>query len=415
MRHDTTDHTISIFASSAIFMDGCLPSPLFVGDIVSVSLSFDIDVAQSTAGIETLDVTVHPEYGVAPGLYPDLTLRWPHKVTGDGWTAKWIHEQPFAGRLRVPARLWPQFTRAVPGHPETTTGRVRRLQLVEARYENTPDGKRRVPGTERVSDLGSSTDSEMPRWTIIPTDALYQPTGIVVDLDLDDVPDVPRSFNAGTVSVNGADVWVIDKSHPTLVHIDTGPTPHRVTEYLLPLMANAPAGWWYRRVHADASGCWIASGDEIVRCNLDGPAELTLRRAPTDGADYTVALDGRLFVMPHPLITERSEERDGESANYSVRELVDDELIPVTDEATIARARAASGRADVATTPEGTTWTANGNITVQTADQDPQPVDLQPRTEGQVNWVRPRAWSGKGIDQIASGSYAPLSGKPSRE
>lgn len=415
MRHDTTDHTISIFASSAIFMDGCLPSPLFVGDIVSVSLSFDIDVAQSTAGIETLDVTVHPEYGVAPGLYPDLTLRWPHKVTGDGWTAKWIHDQPFAGRLRVPARLWPQFTRAVPGQPGTTTGRVRRLQLVEARYENTPDGKRRVPGTERVSDLGSSTDSEVPRWTIIPTDEVFQPTGIVVDLDLDDVPNVPRSFSAGAIAVDGANVWVIDKAHPTLVHIDTRPTPHRVTEYLLPLMVNAPTTMWSRLVHADPGGCWITAGDEIVRCNLDSPTELTLRRATTDGRNFTVALDGRLFVMTHPLITERSGDRGAEPVRHPVRELIDDELIPVTDESTIARARASSGRGDTATTSERATWTANGNITVQTADEDPHTVDLQPRTQGQVNWVRPNAWSGKGIDQIAPGSYAPLSGEPSRE
>lgn len=412
MPHSATDHTISIFASSAIFMDGCLPSQLLVGDIVSVSLTFDIDVAQSTAGIEPLAVTVHPEYGVAPSLYPDRNLKWPLKVTGDGWTAKWFHDEPFAGRLRVPARLWPQFTRAVPGHPETTTGRVRRLQLVEAQYENTPDGKRRVPGTERVSDLGASPDSKWPQWTIIPTDDLYQPTAIVVDLDLDDVPDVPRSFDAGTVSVNGPDVWVMDKSHPILVHIDTGPTPHRVTKYLLPLMANPPAGWWYRRVHADESGCWITSGDEIVRGNLDGPAELTLRRAPTDGADYTVALDGRLFVMPHPLITEGDGERDGEPARLPVRELIDDELIPVTDDATITRARAASRRPDVATTPDGTTWTANGHLTVQNADGDPQPVDLHPRTQGQVNWVRPNAWSGTGIDQIAPGSYAPISGTP---
>ncbi|WP_295648324.1 hypothetical protein [uncultured Dietzia sp.] len=411
MRHDTTDRTISIFVPSANFMDGTFP-PLFVGDVISVSLTFDIDVAQSTAGIETLDVTVHPEYGVAPGLYPDRTLRWPLKVTGDGWTAKWLHDEPFAGRLRVPGRLWPQFTRAIPGHPETTTGRVRRLQLVEEQYENAPDGKRRVPGTERVSDLGSSPDREWPRWTIIPTDDLFQPTAIVVDIDLDDVPDVRRNFDAGTISVNGADVWVMDKSHPTLVHIDTGPTPHRVTGYVLPLLVNAPTRWWYRRVHADAGGCWITSRDEIVRCNLDSPTELTLRRAPTEGADYTVALDGRLFVMPHPLITERDGESDGEPARPPVRELIDDELIPVTDEATIARARAASRRADVATTTDGTTWTANGHLTIQKAYEDAHAVDLQPWTQGQVNWVRPNAWSGTGIDQIAPGPYAPISGRP---
>lgn len=97
--------------------------------------------------------------------------------------------------------------------------------------------------------------------------------------------------------------------------------------------------------------------------------------------------------------------------SVQIREVVGDELVPVDDEATIARVRAHSGRADIATTPEGATWTAAGRVTVRPAGGTRRTVDLHPRSPGRVHWVRPRALSGQGVDEIAIGSYAPLSEK----
>lgn len=407
-----TDHTISMVVHSVIFMDGSLPE-LHVGDVVSVSLQFDADVDQYSAGVDNLHVTVSPDYGKAPFLDTEGTLQWPFKVTGDGWSARWFYHSPFASRLRLPGRLYPDFGHAIPGQPDTTTGRVRRLQLVEERYESTASGRQRVPGTERVTDLDPESDPYWPNWSMFPSNDLFQPTAIVVELDLDDVPVAPGSFDAGTLDVSGTDVWVMDRSTPLLLHIDTSHGAPRVTEYLLPLAAEPPNTMWTRRIHADHDGCWITTGDEIVRCTRDGPAELTLQRVSTDSGIYTVALDGRLFVLSYPHTTVQFSDRYGHHpGRFQILELVGDELVPVSDEATIARVRAHSGRADIATTPEGATWTAAGRVTVKPADGTRHTVDLHPRFPGRVHWVRPHARSGQGVDEIAIGSYAPLSEKP---
>lgn len=173
---------------------------------------------------------------------------------------------------------------------------------------------------------------------------------------------------------------------------------------------------WSRRVHADRNGCWITASDEIVRCTRDGPAELTLRRVSTDGGDHTIDLDGRLFVLTYPGLATRISDRygtlrGGGPDSVHVREVVDDELVPVTDESVIARARASGGRADIATTPDGATWTAAGRVTVKPADGTTHTVDLHTRSPGRVRWVRPYARSGQGVDDIAIASRASLSGR----
>ncbi|MBB1029744.1 hypothetical protein G6027_02300 [Dietzia sp. SLG310A2-38A2] len=414
----TRDHTISMFVSSAVFMDGSLPQ-LYVGGVISVSLLFDTDVDQATAGVDTFHVTVRPDYGKTPLLDQEGSLQWPFVVVGDGWTARWLHHAPFSGRVRLPGRLSPDFVHAIPGHPQTTTGRVRRLQLVEEQYESTASGRQRVPGTERVSDLDTESDHHWPEWRILPVDEPFHPTGMIVDLDLDDVPEATGSFNAGAIGVRGTDVWVMDKSNPVLIHIDSADTPPRVTEYLLPLTIEPPTTLWTRRVHAVRDGCWIAAQDEIVRCTRNGLAELALRRVSTDGGDDTVELDSRLFVLTYPgLLTQMSERYGvlrGSPDPFSVREVIDDELLSVTDEPTITRvrARAHDERADIATTPEGTQWTAAGRVTVKPASGMSHTVDLHPRSRGRVDWIRPDAHSGQGVDEIAIGSFAPLSGRSS--
>jgi len=413
------DHSLSMFVSSAIFMDGSLP-PLAVGDVISVALLFETDVPPSAAGVDTFHVTVRPDYGKSPYLYRGHSLKWPFTVTGDGWTARWLHHTPFFGRVCLDGRLCPDFVRALPGHPDTTTGRVRRLRLVEQTYENTASGQKPVPGTERVSDLDREHDHYWPNWRIFPGTDTFHPIGILVDLDLDDVPEPASSFNAGAIAVSGTDVWVMEKANPVLIHIDNAPAPPRVTEFLVPLTIEPPATMWTRRVHADRHGCWITASDEIVRCDHNGPAELTLRRVCTDGGDDTVSFDGRLFVLTYPGLTTQVSERYGTlpgsgAYSFQVREVVNDELVPVTDESTIARARACNRRADIVTTPEGAIWTAAGRITVEQADKTSHTIDLHPRSLGKVNWSRPDARSGKGIDEIAVGSYSPLSEKQTRK
>ncbi|GAA1054768.1 hypothetical protein [Dietzia natronolimnaea] len=412
-----SDHTISVFVSGAVFVDGSLP-PLKVGDVINASLLFDTDVSHSTAGVDSFRVTVRPECRKAPVLDRESSLQWPFHVAGDGWTARWLHHEPFAGRVQLVGRLSADSVRALPGHPDTTSGRVRRLRLVEERYESTESGRHRVPGTERVSELDHESDHYWPNWRILPVNEPFHPTGMLVDLDLDDVPVAHYSFDAGAIAVSGSDVWVMDRSNPVLIHIDTAPRPPRVTEYLLPLAIEPPTTMWTRRVHADRDGCWITVGDEVVRCSRDGPAELTLQRVSTDGGDDTVELDSRLFVLTYPGLATQLSDRYGALRgagpdSFHVREVVGDELIPVTDEPTIARtrARASDERANIATTPEGTTWTAAGRVTVEPAVGTSSTIDLHPRSQGRVRWIRPDVRSGLRVDEISNGSSDPPTGK----
>ncbi|AVZ38996.1 hypothetical protein CT688_05410 [Dietzia sp. JS16-p6b] len=408
------DHTLSMFVPSAIFMEGTLP-PLAVGEVISVTLLFETDVPPSAVGVDTFHVTVHPVHGMSPGLDREGYLTWPISVAGDGWTARWLHHAPFSGRVRLDGRLCPDLVRALPGHPDTTTGRVRRLQLVEQEYENTGSGQQPVPGTERVSDPDRQPDHYWPDWRVPPGSQTFHPTGVLVDLDLDDVPEPATRFDAGAISVSGNDVWVVDKSDPVLLHIDTASTPPLVTEYLLPLVIEPPAAMWTRAVHADREGCWITAGDEIVRCDHNDRAGVTLRRVSTDGGDDTVLVDDRLFVLTYPGLTTQVTERygalrGGGPDSFRVREVVDDELVPVHDETTIARARASSRRADIVTTPDGATWTAAGRVTVTPDGAASHTIDLHLRSPGRVRWIRPDARSGQGVDEIAVGSSTPRPG-----
>ncbi|WP_137726426.1 hypothetical protein [Prescottella subtropica] len=105
----------------------------------------------------------------------------------------------------------------------------------------------------------------------------------MVDLDLDDVPPSEPEFVAGAVSAHGTEMWVMHRSDPVLLHIDTASTPPRVTEYLLPMTIESPLPDWLRFPHADASGCWITSRYDVFHCDRTGPDSLTVERVCTTG------------------------------------------------------------------------------------------------------------------------------------
>ncbi|MFN3338105.1 MAG: hypothetical protein ACK40Z_00265 [Dietzia sp.] len=373
-------------------------------DVISVVLGFDSEAEPSAPGVDTFRVRIQPKFGHAPYGAEDGSLRWMFDVYGAGWRAEWHHHTPVAGLMHLTGRLDVGFTRAVPGQPGVVTGRVRRLQLVEEWVESTVAGNHYVAGTERLRDLGPSPDRYWPRWKTIDDPKTFAETGILVDLDLDDIPDDDTEFDAGAVAIDSADLWVIDRSNPLLLHIDTTATPPRVTEYRLPLAIEQPREMWTRRVHADRDGCWITSPEEIIRCTRTEAAEVTVRRAIETGSDRTTYLDGRLFVLEAPHFGDRTDPRYGyvrvEPEEHPVRELVDGELVPVIDGATIARVKAAFRRADQVTANEGTTWIADRTLVAQRPDGTSHTIDLHPRTRGRVRWTRDGPRSGLALASL---------------
>ncbi len=95
------------------------------------------------------------------------------------------------------------------------------------------------------------------------------PVGLLVDLDLDDVPPPPPRPDVvpGDVSCADDTVWTVDTHLPVLVRLDASGT---ATQHLLP----GAIGGHGRRVHATPTGCWVVGTDGIHRCAPDGRPRL---------------------------------------------------------------------------------------------------------------------------------------------
>ncbi|MBB1023078.1 MULTISPECIES: hypothetical protein [unclassified Dietzia] len=418
MSPDVTGHTIQVMVHSSVFQGGSLP-PLHVDGVISVVLGFDSEAEPSAPGVDTFRVRVQPRFGHAPYGAEDGSLRWLFDVFGAGWSAEWHHHTPVAGLMHLTGRLDVGFDRAVRGHPGVVTGRIRRLQLVEKWVESTDTGIHYVAGTERLRDLDPSPDPYWPRWKGIDDPNAFAETGILVDLDLDDLPDDDTEFDAGAVAIDHADLWVIDRSNPLLLHIDTTATPPRVTEYRLPLAIEQPREMWTRRVHADRDGCWITSPEEIIRCTRTEDAELTVHRAIETGRDRTVDLDGRLYVLEVPHYGSRPDPRYGyvrvQADEHPIRELVDGELVPVMDDTTIARVEAAFRRADQVTADDGTTWIADRTLIAKRPDGTSHTIDLHPSTRGRVRWPRDGPRSGLALASLDTTALARFKKTPDEQ
>ncbi len=273
-------------------------------------------------------------------------------------------------------------------------GRVRRLRVVEQPVERTDNSARTIEDTERFIEVESTPKRFWSTLEPLVDDESFCPTGVLVDLDLDDVPPLDSEFAPGAMSADGADVWLMDRSNPILLHLDTRSTPPRITEYLLPLTIEPPGNRWARDVHADSGGCWITSHYDVFRCDraLDGP--LAVERVSTEGGGAIVD-NGRLFILRMPRPVMRIDRRHGvvrvEPDAHPVRMLDrDGRLIPVDDPdaaAALQAKRLRVGKAHAA--DEADSRSADGQVTIRTPDGERTPVDLGTRTRGTLFWDPP--------------------------
>lgn len=383
-------HTLTVFVPGWILDDRSLAPPA-VGDVVETVLTFGEAQAPPASYAEAFRATARPVYGRMPGSDPDDGLRWLHELSGDGWAANWWANRPTTGRIEVHGTLFADLTMG-PDSPPPVRGRVRRVQVVSQRFDRTPSGTRRVAGTERLTEVDMTPhifwSSQEPR-----TDDPYVRTGVLVDLDLDDVPARASEFAAGAVSISGPDMWVMDRADPVLLHVDTATTPPRVVEYLLPLTVEQPREIWARAVHADADGCWITSDHDVFRCDREDDGSLSVERVCTEGG-RSVLDDGRLYLLdttkPHMRLDHRYGVARVDPPPHPVRVLDDARrLIPVDDPATAARVRAAARRADIARDGDGTEWVAHGGLTARSPSGTTRAVGLDDRTRGRVHWIEP--------------------------
>lgn len=387
MTVDSVDRTIVVFVPGWVLDDRSLAPPS-VGDIVEVVLTFH-PAAASAPGAGTVRTVARPIFGNAPAAHPDGSLRWSIELIGDRWCAEWPSDRPRSGPVELTGRFIVNIAWTGSEHPTPVRGRVRRIQLVEQCIEPAAKGGRRmVEGSERLSDVESTPQRFWSDWAASSDDPVVA-TGVLLELDLDEVPMAETRFKAGTVSVHGCDVWVMDRSDPVLLHVDTSCTPPRVTEFLLPLTIEPPTRGWTRAVHADAGGCWITSRYEVFRCEHTAPTAVTTERVTTDGG-FGVVDDGQLFLRTFPRPTMRTSRRYGvvrvEPDAYPVRILNDDrQLAPVEDPALAARIAAQRVTPDTARAVDGTVWIAAGDLIALRPDGTRDRIDLEARTHGAVH------------------------------
>lgn len=395
MTTTSAHRTLAVLVPGWILDDRSLAPPA-VGDLVETSLTFGESETPPQSYAQTFRTIARPAYGRMPGGDPEKGLRWLHELSGDGWAANWWANRPTTGRIEVHGTLFADLTMGSDS-PPPVRGRVRRVRLVSQLLERTPTGERLVRGTERLTEIEATPhifwSNQEPRTEHDP----YAPTGVLLDLDLDDVPATDSRFVAGAVSVDGTDVWVMDRSDPVLLHVDTATTPPRVVEYLLPMTAERSREIWTRAVHADADGCWITSDHDVFRCDREDDGSLSVERVCTEGGQSIVD-EGRLYLRGPTEPRMHLDHRYGvvrvDPSPHPVRVLDDARrLVPVDDPATVARVRAAARRADIDRGPDGTEWIAHGGLTARSPSGTSESVDLDARARGHAHWIPPDPWA----------------------
>ena len=384
MNTGTAGRSFPVFVPGWILDDRSLAPPA-CGDVVDVNLTFTPAATGPAPGRSALRGTARPAYGRTPVERPD-GLYWLGEVSGDGWAARWWSPRPVTGRVELDGSLVVDLVDGV-DDPPTVRGRVRRVQVVRQRLERISTGVRVVAGTEHLTDVDATPRRFWSHWPTPSGDETWVETGVLVDLDLDDVPVAATEFGGGSVSVHGADVWVMHRADPVLLHVDTASTPPRITEYLVPLTVEPPSeGVAARAVHADAGGCWITSWHDVFRCDRTGPESVTVERICTEGG-RGVLDEGRLYLLRGTGPMLRTDRRHGpirvEGDAHRARVLGDDRrLTVVDDDATVDR---------VTTNARGVARgvrVTDGVLAVRAADGSRLDVELGERIHGRVRWIR---------------------------
>ncbi|MEV0948620.1 hypothetical protein [Rhodococcus sp. NPDC049939] len=390
---ETASRTIRVLVPGWVLDDRSLAPPS-LGDVVEVLVQFIPSGSLASPIEQSVQATARPVFGRMPGGHPDGGLRWLLSLFGDGWSANWWSERPVTGAVEVTGRFVADLgSGRSEDDPVPVRGRVRRVRVVEQRIERTDNGARTIPGTERFTDFESTPQRFWSTLEPLAEDEGFSPTGVLVDLDLDDVPACDSRFVPGAMSIDGPDVWVMDRSNPILLHLNTRSTPPRITEYLLPMTIESP-GSTRRNVHSDPDGCWITSHYDLFRCDRAFDGTLTVERVSSEGGAAVVD-DGRLFILGVTKPVLRIDRRHGlvrvDPDAHPVKTVDQDRrLIPVDNPEIAAALQAKRLRVGKARAAGDVEWrSSDGQVIVRTPDGKRTLVDLDVRTRGVVSWVQP--------------------------
>lgn len=284
-----TRRTMVVKVSDTLIEDGEVTPPR-VGEVATLPLRF-VETAGDSAESVTIHALLDPDTSAPVWQYTGGTRtrqwEWSGLLRGDGWTAAWSGSRPRTGRVMLIGKFLSALDGYVGG---AVRGRVTRVQIVSERMRRVgSDGWELEPGHRQLRDVDAAPRFfERPVYdAAIDAAIAAEPeqdwtgvrffsagghlpgefdsdTGVLVDLDLDDVP-APRSrptFDAGDVSAAAGLLWVVDSQLPLVVSIDQ---ERHVQEHLLP----SPIGS-HLKLSASPSGCWVTGDDGVFRIDSGG-------------------------------------------------------------------------------------------------------------------------------------------------
>lgn len=285
---------------ATVIEDGQVAPPV-VGDVGRYWLSFHEAKEESDdAAVVAFQAYAEPDGEGAPtigtyrlGYNDEVFYRpptWFIVLRGDGWTAGWSAPRPVTGETLLTGYLLGDFNLGGQG---SVRGRITRARVVtqDSVAELIDHGfvLRPVPGGQRLRDVQAAPRSFEHGGApgLVDGMTVTGEQGVLVDLDLDDVPPLPLRprFVPWTVSASGQDVWVADDALPTVLRVRDNA---EVSMFSWPGHINAA-----NHVYADEVGCWATGRGGVVRCNDDGGARVVDR-----GACYVAAsANGTLAAM----------------------------------------------------------------------------------------------------------------------
>ncbi|WP_139180014.1 hypothetical protein [Gordonia westfalica] len=195
---------------------------------------------------------------------------WTGDLVGDGWRATWIGRRPSIGPVALTGQFRQSGGVAFNRHAQVR-GRVTRVQVRTTPYHHREGGWEPVPGA-----MSTYRDvDESPRWFdragmgdagSDSSSVFAVETGVMIDLDLDDVdPPEPRPrIEPQAVAAGDHGIWVVDNQLP-IIALLSGDT---ATEYVFP--GTITSG---RSIRATPTGCTVTEGLDVYRCRIGEPVQ----------------------------------------------------------------------------------------------------------------------------------------------
>ncbi|MPQ97110.1 hypothetical protein GB931_04045 [Modestobacter sp. I12A-02628] len=273
-----------MLVSATAIEDGQVRPPR-VGAVVRLRLGFResrYDEPDATVSTVRVRAETRSEPPQLPGRRSGTTGQphWPTRLYGDAWQATWSAPRPVVGEVELRGTVVADLMTG--GTVQPTRGRVTRVQVVDEALDcREPGDTRTVPALQRLREV-----EQAPRWfhrgvpwrdparssgwqPVDHAEPRTEETGVLVHLDLDDVPPAPLrpALVPGALDAHGPDLWVADERLPLVVHLRDR---RLTTELRWPGAVLDPGRSRGRRLLADAAGCWLTGPDGVHRLGPDG-------------------------------------------------------------------------------------------------------------------------------------------------